>query len=114
MSWKPPINRREKANLLNDKRFYRLLSEQCNYADKDMLFLVYMGLVQVVAQELRRNDVARLPHLGDFGLVVQKPRPGWMGKAHVRMGPKKVLRFYPKERFRRYFSARNAKYTESQ
>jgi len=107
MAWTPPIKRREKKNLLNDKRFYRLLSEQCNFADRDTLFIFYTGLVQVVAQELRRHKVARLPHLGDFGLVEQKPRPGWMGKVHVHMVARDVLKFYPKERFRRYFSKFN-------
>lgn len=104
MAWTPPIKRREKANLLNDKRFYRLLSEKCNFTDRDTLFLVYTGMVQVVAQELRLHKVARLPHLGDFGLVEQKPRLGWMGKTRVRMKARDVLKFYPKERFRRYFS----------
>ena len=106
MAWTPPINRRGKKNLLNDKRFYRLLSEQCNFADKDTLFVFYIGLIQLVGQELRRHRVVRLPHLGDMALVRQKPRPGWMGKAHVYMGERDVLKFYPKERLRRYFNKR--------
>lgn len=103
MAWKPPIDRRSKRALLNDKRFFRLLAEECHFADKDTAFLVYIWVVKLVFQELRRFGVARLPHLGDFGLVEQKPRPGWIGKVHVRMGAKKVLRFYPKDRMKRYF-----------
>ena len=81
-----------------------MLAEQCNFANEDTIFLFYTGLVQVVAQELRRHKMARLPHLGDFGLVEQKPRPGWVGRARVYLDARQVLRFYPKERFRRYFS----------
>ena len=106
MAWKPPIDRRGKKNLLNDKRFYRLLSEQCNYIDRDTAFLFYMGLVQLVEQELRTHKLVRLPHLGDMALVQQKARPAWVGSSHVRIGPRDVLKFYPKERVRRYFNAR--------
>lgn len=107
MAWTPPINRREKRDLLNDERFYRLVSEKANYMDRDTIFHVYMGIVQVVAEELKKNKVARLPHLGDFGLVAQKRRPGFAGSRRVMLEPMDVLRFYPKERFRRYFSKLN-------
>lgn len=109
MSWKPPINRRENKSLLNDERFFRLLAKKCaRFSDRDKVFLTYMTMVTMLGEELRRHDVAHLPHLGDFGLVEQKPRPGWCGKRHIRMGPKKILRFYPKERLRRYFAYYNA------
>ena len=106
-AWRPPINRRENKNLLNDKRFYRLLAEKCTIGDRDTLFIFYTSLVQVVTQELRRHKVVRLPHLGDFGLVEQASRPGWMGPQHVMMPRRKVLRFYPKEHFKRYFAQYN-------
>jgi len=76
--------------------------------DRDTLFHFYMGLVQVVAGELMQNKVARLPHLGDFGLVTQKRRVGWAGPHQMMLEPKEVLRFYPKERFRRYFNKLNS------
>ncbi len=107
MSWKNPIDRQSKKHLLNDKRFFNLLSEQYNFGDKNTAVRFYMGLVHLIAKELRINGVAQLPHLGIFGLVRQQPRIGWMGKSHVFMGPKRVLRFYPKEKLRRYFSKRN-------
>lgn len=106
MAWTPPIDRRMKKELLKDKRFYRLLSEQCPFTDRDTAFVFYTGLVQVVAQELRRHGVARMPHLGDFALVEQKARPAWVGKQHVMLGAREVLKFYPKERMRRYFNKR--------
>lgn len=108
MAWTPPINRRENRELLNDERFYRLVSEKANYMDRDTIFMLYMGVVQVVADELKKSKVARLPHLGDFGLVAQKRRPGFAGNRRVMLEPMEVLRFYPKERFRRYFKKLDA------
>lgn len=107
MAWTPPIDRRKNKELLSEDRFYRLLSKHCKYVDRDTLFHFYMGLVQVVAEELKQHKVARLPHLGDFGLVAQKRRVGWAGPQQVMLEPREVLRFYPKERFRRYFNKLN-------
>ncbi|HWO07262.1 MAG TPA: hypothetical protein VNM40_01605 [Candidatus Paceibacterota bacterium] len=106
MAWTPPIDRRAKKELLKNRRFYRLLSEQCPFMDQDTAFVFYTGLVAVVAQELRRHGVARMPHLGDFALVEQKARPAWVGNHQVMMGAREVLKFYPKERMRRYFNKR--------
>lgn len=104
MTWKNPINRKEKKEFLNENRFYDLLAEKSNYVDRETASVFYGGLVQLVFEEIRRNKVCRLPKLGDFCLTMQKARPGWMGKAHVQMEPREVLRFYPKRRFRDYFS----------
>lgn len=104
MAWTPPINRRENKVLLSEDRFFRMLASQCPQISRDEAFLLYIGMVQVVEQELRRNKVVRLPHLGDFALVTQKPRSGWMGSLRVQMGEREVLKFYPKERLRRYFN----------
>ena len=104
MSWKPPINRYGKKDLLKDKRFYRLLSEQSKYIDPETTFIFYMGLVSLIGDELRRHKIVRLPHLGDFALVMQKPRPAWTGKIHSVIGFREVLKFYPKEKLRRYFN----------
>lgn len=106
MAWTPPFNRREKGNLLNDARFYRLLVENCKYLDKDTALIFYATVVQIVGQELRRNKVVSLPHLGDFALVEQKPRPAWAGRKRVFMPARDVLKFYPKEKLRRYFNKR--------
>ena len=106
MAWTPPIDRRGKRDLLSEDRFYDLLSQQCNYMDKDAVSDFYMGVVKLVAQELRTNKIARLPHLGDFALVEQRPRIGWAGKSRVFFDSRDVLRFYPKEALRRYFNKR--------
>lgn len=106
MAWTPPIDRRGKRDLLKKDRFYRLLSEQCNFMDQDTLSVFYMGMVKLVSQELRTNKIARLPHLGDFSLVEQRPRIGWVGKMRVLMGARDVLKFYPQETLRRYFNKR--------
>lgn len=104
MAWKSPIERGK--HRINEKEFFRLISEQCNYIDERSVREMYMGLVRVVTQELRRKNYARLPHLGDFGFIEQKSRPAWLGKMHVRIGPRMILKFYICEKIRRYFSAK--------
>lgn len=106
MAWTPPIKRKLNKHLLDDERFYQLLSKNCNYMDRDTVFIFYMGLVSVIGEELRKNKLARLPHLGDFALVRQKPRPALVGKHHVVIDSREVLKFYPKERLRKYFNKR--------
>lgn len=104
MPWTPPTKYLKKKELLNDKRFYRLLSAQTNFIDPETSLLFYIGLVALIGDELRKNRFVRLPHLGDMALVEQKPRPAWMGRMHAVIGTRVVLKFYPKERLRRYFS----------
>ncbi|OGG50395.1 hypothetical protein A2704_05665 [Candidatus Kaiserbacteria bacterium RIFCSPHIGHO2_01_FULL_54_36b] len=106
MPYTPPIARRKNKALLNEKRFFALLSEQCNFMDQDAVSLFYASVVKVVSRELRTNKIARLPYLGDLALVTQAPRLGWSGKNRVYMGPRDVLKFYPQEKMRRYFNAR--------
>lgn len=106
MAWTAPTKYLKRKEILDDKRFYRLLSEQSNFIDPDTVFLFYMGLVALIGDELRKNKIIRLPHLGDFALVEQKPRPAWIGKLHVVIGSRQILKFYPKEKLRRYFNSR--------
>jgi len=106
MAWKAPTQHLKKKELLSAERFYRLLGQQNNFIDRDTALIFYVGLVGLIGEELRKHKFVRLPHLGDFALVGQKARPGWMGKAHVRMPPQDVLKFYPKEKLRRYFAKR--------
>jgi len=106
MAWKAPTKYLKNKDILNDKRFFRLLSEQTNFIDPDTTFLFYIGLVALISDELRKNKIIRLPHLGDFALVEQKRRPAWMGKLHAVIGAREVLKFYPSERLRRYFNKR--------
>lgn len=109
MAWTPPINR--KNHRINQKEFFRLLSAECNYVDERTVRMLYFGLLRVITQELRSNKCARLPHLGDFALVQQKSRPAWVGKAQVRIAPRDVLKMYPAEKMRRYFSAKQGPHT---
>ena len=114
MGWTPPTKYLKSPELLNEKRFYRLLSEQSNYIDHDLAMIFYTGLVMLVGNELRKNSFVRLPHLGDFALVRQKARPAWVGKSHIVINPIQILRFYPKAKLRRYFNERQGpiRYTE--
>jgi len=106
MAWTPPVKYLKRKELVNDKRFYRLLSEQANFIDPETSFLFYIGLVSLIGDELRKNKFVRLPHLGDFALITQKPRPAWIGRMHAVIGTREILKFFPKERLRRYFSKR--------
>ena len=101
----PPIQRNKNRGLLNDQRFYNLLSQQYKHISKDEAFILYIAIVKLVEQELRRHKMVRLPHLGDFALVKYKSRPALVGNQQVQLPEREVLKFYPKERLRRYFNA---------
>ena len=114
MAWTPPTKYLKQPELLDEKRFYRLLSEQSNYINPELALVFYAGLVCLIGEELRQHKFCRLPHLGDFALVEQKPRPAWMGRLHAVIGTRQVLKFYPKEYLRRRFNKRQGfpRYTE--
>ena len=106
MAWTPKTKYLKRPELLNEKRFYRLLGQQSNYIDPDTALVFYAGLVGLIGEELRKNKFVRLPHLGDFALVEQKSRPAWCGRLHAVIGTREVLKFYPKEYLRRRFNKR--------
>ena len=105
MSYKPSINIPElkKKGVLNEERFFRLLSEQNNYVDTKTIKDFYMGLVRLATKELRENGVVRFPHLGDFALVKQKDSIGWAGQFQTMLTGKYMLKFYAKDSWKRYF-----------
>ena len=108
MPHKPPIQRRElkKQGLLNEDEFYRNLQANCDYVDEETVRRFYLAVVKTVTKELRDNRVARLPHLGDFALIQQKPKPLLKGKVReYRVA--NVLKFYPKAAWRKYFSMKD-------
>lgn len=106
MPHNPPINisELEKQGVFNKERFFRLLSEQNNYVDPKTVQDFYMGLVRLLTQELREKGVVRLPHLGDFALVKQKDKMGRVGKRNIMISGKYMLKFYPNNSWRKYFS----------
>lgn len=106
MAWSAPTRHLKRKELLDAKRFYRLLSKNCNFVDDDTVFLWYIGLVTLIGDELRKNKFIRLPLLADIALVTQKPRPAWIGKSHLLIGSREVLKVYPKEKLRRYFASK--------
>lgn len=103
-AWTPPTKHLKTKELTDSKRFYRELSAKCNFVDHDAALQWYIGLVRLISQELRNNKFVRLPHLGDLALSPQRERPAWCGKAHVRLEPTEVLRFYPQKKLKRYFA----------
>lgn len=112
MSYSPPINRRElkKSGIFDEDRFFRLLSERCNYIDKETAKTFYMALVKLIVSELRANGVIRLPHLGDMALVKNAPRSVLVGKSRVIKEGMYVLKFYVTDVLKAYFSKLNASF----
>jgi nucleoid DNA-binding protein len=106
MAWTPPTKHLRKKELLDDERLYHLISEHTNYIDPEVACRVYLGMVLAITEELRKHKFIRLPALGDFAIVRQKSRPAWLGRSHCVIDGFEVLKFYPKESFRRYFNNR--------
>lgn len=106
MPRKPPIELQElkKSGLLQERRFYELLSAGANYSDPESTKRHYLALVKLIVAELRKNGVVSLPHLGEFALVKQKDRLGWLGNMRGMIRGAYVLKFYPKTLLRQYFS----------
>jgi|GEM_PF-2895939 len=93
-----------KKGVLNDKTFYRLLSEQNNYIDEDSSKAFYMALVRVVTKQLREQGVSRLPHIGDLALVKQQDKMGLSGKVRIFLKGKYAIRFYVNLTWKKYFT----------
>lgn len=102
MTYRPPTTRQLRK--LRKDRFYRLLSERCNYIDTTTIAQLYLSTVAVVLDELRRDKIVTLPLLGDLQLVEQKQRMAWIGKNQAVIGPRDVLKFRATDDFKRYLS----------
>ncbi len=102
----PPIKIREleKRGLFKEEDFYRLLSEQNNYVDHKTMRDFYMGLVRLMTQQMRKDGVVMLPHIGHFALVKQKDKVGMAGKMMAMLEGKYMLKFYPISSWKEYFS----------
>lgn len=106
MAWTPPIKHLKKKQLLSNERFYRLLSEHSDYIAPEAVARIYLGLVVLIGDELKKHKFIRLPIIGDMALVRQKSRPAWVGRTHCVIDGREVLKFYIKEDFRRYINKR--------
>lgn len=102
MTYRSPTTRQLRK--MRKDRFYRLLSERCNYMDKASIAQVYLSLIAVIMDELRRDKVVTLPLLGDMQLVQQKRRVAWVGKTQAVIGPRDVLKFRATDDLKRYLS----------
>ena len=95
----------KKKELLSKARFFRLLSSQNNYVDLKTTEDFYMGLVRLIADELRKNKFVWLPAIGECALVKQKSRRlGWAGKTRVTIDGREILKIYPDRKLRAYFN----------
>lgn len=106
MAHKPPIDRQalKGKEVMSPVRFFKLLSEKCNYIDQETAQRFYMGLVKLISQELRENGIVRLPHLGDLALVKSPPRSMFAGRGRKVIEGMYMLKFYANNKFREYFS----------
>lgn len=92
-----------KKGVLNEERFFELLSAQNNYVDTKTMKDFYMGLVRVMTQEIRKNGIVRLPHIGDFALLKSEDHLGWAGKVQRIISGSYLLKFYANHAWRKYF-----------
>lgn len=105
MAIKKPIEilKLNKTGILAPDRFYRLLSEQCDYIDPESAKSFYIGLVRLLTKELRENGVVRMPYIGDIALVKQRSKWGWVGSTMAYVTGLYALKFYPNKSWREYF-----------
>lgn len=114
MAHTPQYDRRllRKLGVIDENKFFQTLSEKAGYMDPETAKAFYMALVRTVTEELRNKGFSRLPHLGDFFLLQQKPKPLLAGRSESgqllrRLAPAmKILKFYPTEAWRKYFAFR--------
>jgi len=106
----PPFPRKKlaKMGMLKENDFFSALSAQNNYMDKRAVRDFYMGLVRVLTDELRENGIVRMPHIGDFAMVLQKDRMGWSGKERKMFKRKYILKFYSNDSWRKYLNKKFA------
>lgn len=100
-----PINtsKLKKEGIIDEEKFFSLLSAENNYIDLKNTKTFYMGLVRVMTKELKEKGIVRLPHIGDFALVKQKDRYGLKGKTMGMITGVYVVKFYIKRAWRDYF-----------
>jgi hypothetical protein len=105
MAYSSPIKIKEiaKKGILDEKRFFQLLSEQNNYIDINTTKDFYMGLVRMITKELRDNGIVRLPHLGDIAMVRLKDKIGWAGKFQGIIRGKYMMKFFVNQTWKKYF-----------
>lgn len=92
----------KKTGVLDEDRFFRLWSEQCNYVDPEILKTYWMGLVRATTKELRASGCVAFPHMGMLTLLKQKTRGIWKTKVPGRQW-KLVMKFILQDKWRRYF-----------
>jgi hypothetical protein len=61
MAWTPPLKHLRKKELMDNERFYRLLSQRSNYMDPEAVAMIYLALTMVIVDELRAHKYIRLP-----------------------------------------------------
>ncbi len=109
MPHQPSINIRElkKKGVIDEEQFYQELAAECGHISVEMAKRFYGALVKVTSRKLKADGVSRLPHMGDFALVYQKEKTALVGTRRMFLHSIRVLKFYPHQKWRQYFSSLN-------
>jgi nucleoid DNA-binding protein len=100
-----PSKSKGDLNLMEDKEFFAMISQRCNYISEDLVKEFYYAMVKLISQELQHNGSVRLPALGDFILHYHKERNlrSVANGQIIRIPAKKNIKFSPNQGLRRFF-----------
>ena len=96
---------------INDKDFYRKLSQEWNYMDEKTVENLWMAFVRMATDDLKKYGVCPIPHLGYIYLSRREPHTHLVGNVRI---PKEmckemyVIAFWGSPAWREYFE----KYTK--
>jgi hypothetical protein len=86
------------------EKFYEGVAQKAGYLDKETVRRVHLAMVQHVTFELKRDGISFIPFMGNFFLLNVKKRKTFMGNVTVMAYNIKDLKFYPLEKWKRYFA----------
>ena len=106
MAYTPKIGIAElkKKGFLSEDDFFQHLASENNYMDENSAKQFYMSLVRTVTTDLKIKGVCVLPHMGYFALVKRASGYVFSGSSRRKIEGKYVLKFYPAQKWRDYFS----------
>ena len=105
MSYSPLKSRelKKRGIIIDEKQFFMELASACNYVDEKTVRSFYGELVRLITKQLKTKGVSRLPYLGDFAIIPQKPQYKFFGNIRKLVTGGFALKFYAKPTWRKYF-----------
>jgi len=86
---------------LDENVFFTELSTESGL-DIETCKRLYLAMVRVINRRVFEKYVIRLPHLGDFALVMRAESLSCVGKTRQVLPPKRTLKFYPLDKWTGY------------